>query len=57
MKSKITQGVSQEGKLFCVLHELGNKMQLEVWGHCEPLSEGRRGKALGTFTIFSLKLV
>ena len=29
-------------------------------GHCEPLSEfsgGPGGKALGTFTIFSLKLV
>ena len=21
---------------FCVLHELGNKMQLGVWVHCEP---------------------
>ena len=34
------QGVSQEGKKFCVLHELGNKMQLGVYGgHCESLSE------------------
>ena len=33
----IQQGVSQEGKKPCVLHELGNKMQLGVWGNYEPL--------------------
>ena len=52
--------MSQEGKIFCFLHDLGNKMQLGVWGHCEPLSGfggGPRGKALLTFTIVSLKLV
>ena len=56
----ITQGISQEGKNLCVLHELGNKMQLGVWGHCEPLNgfrDGPRGKAFGKCTIFSFKLV
>ena len=35
---KLYQGVSQERKKFCVLHELGNKTLLGVWGHYEPLS-------------------
>ena len=55
-------GVTQEGKKICVLHELGNKMQLGVWGwgHCDPLtgfSGAPGGKVLGKFTVFSLKLV
>ena len=34
-----SQGVSQEGKKLCALHELGNKVQLGVcMGHCELLS-------------------
>ena len=63
MMSKIyqeVQGVSQGGKKFCVLHELGIKTQLVVWGYCEPLSgfsEGPGGKTFGKFTIFSLNLV
>ena len=28
--TKFCQGISQEGKKSCVLHELGNKMQLGV---------------------------
>ena len=54
------QGVSQEGKIFFVLHELANKTQLGVWAHCELLNGFTRGpgaKALEKFTIFSLKLV
>ena len=54
------QCVSQEGKKFCDLHELGDKMQLGVWGHCDSLSgfSGKAvSKALEKFTIFSLKLV
>ena len=57
MMSKIQQVVSQERNEFCVLQELENKMQLGVWEHCEPLSGGTGGKALGTFTIISLKLI
>ena len=33
-----SHGISQEGKKFCVLHNLGNKMQLGVWWHYEPLN-------------------
>ena len=40
-------------KKFCILHELGSKIQLRVCG----FSVGPGGKALGKFTIFSLKLV
>ena len=42
------QGISQEGKNFCDLHELENKMQLWVWVHCEPLNgfSGTRGQSL-----------
>ena len=51
------EGVSQEGKKLCVLHEL---MQLGVWVHYELLN-GFSGwpwsKAFENFTIFSLKLV
>ena len=38
------QGLSQEGKKF--YNELGNKMQLGVWVHCEPLNgfSGDQGK-------------
>ena len=57
-------GVSQEGKKFCVLHELGNKMQWGegrgVWVHCESLngfSGGTGDKTLEKYKIFSLKLV
>ena len=28
----LLQGVSQEGKKFCILYEFENQMQLEVWG-------------------------
>ena len=31
------QSICQEGKKFCVLHDLGNEMQLWVLGHFEPL--------------------
>ena len=54
------QDISQEGKKFCILHELGNKMQLGVWAHWEPLNwlNGLPlGKALEKFALFSLKLV
>ena len=52
------QGVSQKGKKFCILHELGNKTQLGVWGHFEPFSEFSEQvqpdiKVLEIFTIFS----
>ena len=58
----LKQGIGQEGKKICVLHELGNKTQLGggVWAHCEPLSgfsEGAWGKAFEKLTIFNLKLV
>ena len=46
---KLYQGVSQERKKFCVLHELRNKMQLGIWGQYEPLSGlsgGPGGKSL-----------
>ena len=49
-------GVNQEGKKFCISHELGNKMLLGVWAQCEPLSEFNGepgGKALEKFKIFS----
>ena len=54
------QGVSQEGKKFCVLYELGNKMWLGVWGTLwarSGFNGGPEGKAHGKLTIFSLKLV
>ena len=59
------QGVSQERKKLCVLHELGDKTQLGVLvggrggGALETLglSGGPQSKALGTYTIFSSKLV
>ena len=43
------QGISQEGKKFCVLPELGDETQLGVWVHSEPLngfSGGPRDKTL-----------
>ena len=47
--TQCSQDVSQE----CVLHELGNKTQLGVWGR-----DGKpEGKALGKLTTLSLKLV
>ena len=51
------QGVSPEGKKVYVLHELGNKMQLGAWVHCEPLNGFSGSKALEKFTVFTLKLV
>ena len=54
------QGISQEGKKLCILHELGNKMQLGVYGHCEHLNGFNwepEDKDLEKFTVFSLKLV
>ena len=51
------QGICQERKKP-VLHGLGNNMQLGVWVHRELFnghSEGPGGKALGKFTLFSLK--
>ena len=30
--NNMSYGVSQGGKKLCILHELGNKMQLGVWG-------------------------
>ena len=47
-KAYINQGVSQEGKKFCVLHELENKTQLGVWAHCEPLSGLRATRGQST---------
>ena len=47
-------------KQFCVLQDLGNKMQLGVRVHYEPLngsSGGPGSKALEKCSIFSLKLV
>ena len=59
--SKGVQGVSREGKKFCILYELGNKMQPGVWVHCDSVngfSGGIRvGGNLEKFTIFSLKLL
>ena len=42
------QGVNQEGKEFCILYELGNKMQLGVCNTMGPTmsSGGPEGKAL-----------
>ena len=54
------QDISQEGKQFCILDELGNKTQLEIWVHFEPLNgfSGRfGGKAFEKIATFSLKLV
>ena len=39
LQSNFMQGSNQEGKKSSILYELGNKMQLQVWGHCEPLRE------------------
>ena len=48
-------------KKICFLHELGNKMQLRVWTHCESLSsfgeEPWAKKTLVKFTMFNLKQV
>ena len=53
-KSNIT-GYQPGMKKICILHELVNKIQLEVWGgYYEPLSEGSGSKALGIFIILSL---
>ena len=52
--------ISQEREKFCILHELGNKMQLGFWVPFELLtgfSGGQGGKAFEKFTVFSLKLV
>ena len=54
---QVTQSIIMEGKKTCILHELGNKMQLVVCGALWAPQWKTRGKALGTFTIFSLKLV
>ena len=43
-----------------VLYELGNEVQLGVYGACEPLSgfsRGVRGDVLGKSAIFILQLV
>ena len=59
-KKGVTGGCEPGREKFCVLHEFGNKTQLGFWGHREPFSGftwGTEGRALGTFTIFSLKLV
>ena len=49
--------IKQKNYVFCMNWEI--KCNLGSGGHCEPLSgvsEGPGGKALGKFTIFSLKL-
>ena len=53
------QGVSQEEKKFCVLEELGNKMQLGPGCTVSPsMGSVRPGsKSLEKFTIFSMKLI
>ena len=40
---EIWSGCYQRRKKFCILHELGNKKQLGVWEHCEPLNGFSRG--------------
>ena len=55
MWSGIWQGVGKEGKELCVLHELGNKMQLgEHCGLLNGFNRGPGGKAFEKCTIFSL---
>ena len=47
------QGFSQKEKKS-VLHEMGNKMHLRIWKHCEHLKvslEDYRAKPLGTENI------
>ena len=55
------EGICQERKKFCILYELGNKIQVKSGGHYESLSgftEEPQGKAPWKITIFSLmKLV
>ena len=60
LKFTVTYNIIQEGKKFWILNQVGSKTQLEVWGHCEPLTGfsgggGTRDKALGKFTKFILK--
>ena len=33
----ILQGIDQEREKFCILHELGNKIQLGVWSYSTSL--------------------
>ena len=48
------QGIGQEEKKFCILHKLGNKMQL--WAP-QLVKWGTSGQSPWKFTIFSLKIV
>ena len=45
--SKGVQGVSREGKKFCILYELGNKMQPGVWVHCDSVNGFSGGSGWG----------
>ena len=55
LNSFFNNRVDQKGKKFCVLYELGNKMQPGAWGHCKPLSAFSGGSGGGGEPLVNLQ--